>query len=78
MAGGIDSQDLEWIRMANQAPMLFPERLFILVKRQRKDYRRPTRSEFEDGYATSSAHGRVKVEEIIQLVFVRQVTFISG
>ena len=78
MRVGIYGQDLEWIRVANEPPMLIPERLCILVKRQRKDYRRPTRSEFEDGYATSSARGRVKVEEIIQLVFVRQVTFISG
>ena len=78
MAGGIDSQDLEWIRVANQPPVLIPERLCILVKRESKYYCRPTGSKLKDRDATGSAHGRVQVVEIIQLVFVRQVTFISG
>jgi hypothetical protein len=78
VAGGIDSQDLEWIRVANQAPMLVPEILCILVKRESKYYFRPTGSKPKDRDSTGSANRRVQVVEIIQLAFVRHITFVLG
>ena len=76
--GSIDGQNLKWIRVAYEPPVLIPERLCIPLKHESKYHCRPIGSELKDRDAVGSAHALVQVVEIIHLVFVRQITFVLG